>query len=103
MERDAALSIDNIPHVPQTFKPITAAVLRRYEDGLFLLDEPVSVDTKFANPKVIAYPRHERVRGDSRRLEAARREITIFDLLTMTRRRANSRTPSAHWPTLRSA
>ena len=67
----------------------------------------VEVDTEFANPKVIAYPQaHERVRGGLTLggLEAARREVTIFDLLTMTSGvAANSRTPTVHWPTLRGA
>ena len=89
MERDAALSIDSLFRMYSQTKPITAAVLMTlFEDGLFLLDEPVSKwIPEFANPKVIAYPQaHERVRGGLTLagLEAARREITIFDLLTMT-------------------
>ncbi len=109
MERPAPLAIDSLFRMYSQTKPITAAVLMTlFEDGLFLLDEPVSKwIPEFANPKVIAYPQaHERVRGGLTLggLEAARREITIFDLLTMTSGvAANSRTPTLHWPTLRGA
>ena len=57
-------------------KPITAAVLMTlFEDGLFLLDEPVSKwIPEFANPKVVAYHQaHERVRGRSRSPASKRR------------------------------
>ena len=55
---------------------------------------------------MVAYQQaHERVRGRTvGGIEAARREITIFDLLTMTSGVASmSRTPAVHWPTLRGA
>jgi CubicO group peptidase (beta-lactamase class C family) len=108
LERDAKLSIDSLFRMYSQTKPVTAAVLLTlFEDGLFLLDEPVSKwIPEFANPKVVAYHQaEERVRGRTvAGFEAARREITIFDLLTMTSGVASmSRTPAVHWPTLRGA
>ena len=105
LERDAALTIDSLFRMYSQTKPVTAAVLLTlFEDGAFLLDEPVSKwIPEFANPKVVAYhPAHERVRGRTvAGFEAARREITIFDLLTMTSGLpAMGRTPAVHWPTL---
>jgi CubicO group peptidase (beta-lactamase class C family) len=108
LERDAKLSIDSLFRMYSQTKPITAAVLMTlFEDGAFLLDEPVSKwIPEFANPKVVAYQQApERVRGRTLGgIEPARREITIFDLLTMTSGvAAMSRTPAAHWPTLKGA
>ena len=89
MERPAPLAIDSLFRMYSQTKPVTAAVLLTlFEDGAFLLDEPVSKwIPEFANPKVVAYHAGARTgRADARvaGLEAARREITIFDLLTMT-------------------
>src|SRR6476646_238776 len=108
LDRPEKLSIDSLFRMYSQTKPVTAAVLLTlFEDGAFLLDEPVSKwIPEFANPKVVAYHQaHERVRGRTvAGFEAARREITIFDLLTMTSGvAAMSRTPAAHWPTLKGA
>jgi len=108
MDRAAPLSIDSLFRMYSQTKPVTAAVLMTlFEGGAFLLDEPVSKwIPECADPKVVAYHQaHERVRGRTvAGFEAARREITIFDLLTMTSGVASmSRTPVAHWPTLKGA
>lgn len=107
MERAAPLQMNSLFRMYSQTKPITAAVaLTLFEDGVFLLDDPISKWLpEFAQPKVVAHLRAEqRVRGlgsAGAGIEAARREITIFDLLTMTSGLASmSRTPAAHWPTL---
>ena len=106
IDRPAALQVDSLFRMYSQTKPMTAAViLALFEDGAFLLDEPISKWLpEFANPKVVAFQQsQERVRGAGvgPGLVAARREITIFDLLTMTSGLPSmSRTPAAHWPTL---
>lgn len=106
IERPAPLQLDSLFRMYSQTKPMTAALLLTlFEDGLFLLDEPISKWLpEFANPRVVAYPQaQERVRGGGivGGLVAARREITIFDLLTMTSGLPSlSRTPANHWPTL---
>jgi len=105
LERDAKLSIDSLFRMYSQTKPVTAAVLLTlFEEGAFLLDDPISKwIPEFAHPKVVAYLQaHERVRGLTiGGIEAARREIRIFDLLTMTSGLPSmGRTPAVHWPTL---
>jgi len=83
-------------------KPVTAvAVLRLYEEGNLMLDDPVSkYIPAFANPRVIAA---QPPQGQARYsppwnvyTEPARREITIRDLLTHTAGLASPRlTPIA--------
>ncbi len=105
MQRPAPLAIDSLFRMYSQTKPVTAAVLLTlFEEGAFLLDEPISKWLpEFANPKVVAYHQApDRVRGRTvAGIEPARREITIFDLLTMTSGLpAMGRTPAVHWPTL---
>ena len=108
VDRPTPLAIDSLFRMYSQTKPVTAAVLLTlYEDGLFMLDEPVSKwIPEFANPRVVAYPqKKDYVRTTSAVLTAAtaaaRREITIFDLLTMTSGVPSmSRTPATYWPTL---
>jgi CubicO group peptidase (beta-lactamase class C family) len=107
IDRPAPLKIDSLFRMYSQTKPVTAAVLLTLcEEGLFMLDEPVSKwIPEFKNPNVIAYPSaKDRVRGTPSvsftSVVKARREITIFDLLTMTSGiAAMSRTPAAYWPT----
>src|SRR5215472_9063095 len=107
IERPAPLAMDSLFRMYSQTKPITAAVLLTlFEEGAFLLNEPISKwIPEFANPKVVAYqPATERVRTPAaavRGVQAARREITIFDLLTMTSGLPSmARTPALYWPTL---
>ncbi len=105
MQRPAPLGIDSLFRMYSQTKPVTAAVLLTlFEEGAFLLDEPISKWLpEFANPSVVAYHQaRDRVRGRTvAGVEPARREITIFDLLTMTSGLPSmGRTPAVHWPTL---
>ncbi len=107
MDRPAPLAIDSLFRMYSQTKPVTAAVLLTlFEDGAFMLNDPVSKWLpEFAQPRVVKYPEaRERVRGQALALggvEAAQREITIFDLLTMTSGLPSlGRTPALFWPTL---
>ena len=90
MEREAPLREDSLFRMYSQTKPITAAVLLSlFEDGAFMLNDPISKWLpEFANPKVVAYPvAQDRVRGMGAAMGgaiAAKRELTLFDLLTMT-------------------
>ena len=104
MDREAPVSMDSLFRMYSQTKPVTAAVVMSlFEDGAFFLDEPVSKWLpEFENPCVAAYPGPaERVRGGLA-LQAtvpAHREITLFDLLTMTSGLpAITRTPAAYAP-----
>ena len=104
MDREAPVSMDSLFRMYSQTKPVTAAVVMSlFEDGAFFLDEPVSKWLpEFENPRVAAYPGPaERVRGGLS-VEAtvpACREITLFDLLTMTSGLpAITRTPAAYAP-----
>ena len=87
VERPAPVAADSLFRLHSQTKPMTAAVLMAlFEEGAFLLDEPVSKwIPEFAKPGVFALkPPQDAVRGDYSPTTPARREITIFDLLTMT-------------------
>ncbi len=76
------MTLDTRFRIASMTKPVTAvAVLMLYEEGRFLLDDPVSrYLPEFANAKVFAG-----VEADgSLKTEPARRPITIRDLLTHT-------------------
>ncbi len=104
MGREAPVAMDTLFRMYSQTKPVTAAVIMSlFEDGAFFLDEPVSKWLpEFENPRVIAYPgAEESVRGGLAVTATvpARREITLFDLLTMTSGLPGiSRTPAAYWP-----
>ena len=104
MDRDAPVATDTLFRMYSQTKPVTAAVIMSlFEDGAFFLDEPVSKWLpEFAGPRVVAYPGAEdRVRMGLAIANTvpARREITLFDLLTMTSGLPGiSRTPAAYWP-----
>ena len=104
IDGDAPLGMDSLFRMYSQTKPVTAAVIMSlYEDGAFFLDEPVSKWLpEFAEPRVVAYPGAEdRVRMGLAIANTvpARREITLFDLLTMTSGLPGiSRTPAAYWP-----
>src|SRR5262245_5880653 len=107
MERPAALGFDSLFRMYSQTKPVTAAVLMTlFEEGAFMLNDPISKWLpEFANPKVMDLPRSkDRVRvppAAAGTVQTARREITIFDLLTMTSGLPSlSRTPAQYWPTL---
>ena len=107
MERPEPLAMDSLFRLYSQTKPIAAAVLMAlFEEGAFLLDEPISKwIPEFARPNVFVHmPAAERVRGNLAPTEPARREITIFDLLTMTSGLPSlGRTPIAYWPAMRPA
>jgi CubicO group peptidase (beta-lactamase class C family) len=107
MERPAPVATDSLFRLYSQTKPMTAAVLMTlFEDGAFLLDEPVSKwIPEFARPEVYTFlPAQDAVRGNPVPTVPARREITIFDLLTMTSGLPSlGRTPIAYWPVLKPA
>ncbi len=76
-----AMRPDSMFRVCSMTKPITSlAVMMLYEDGRFLLDDPVSKYLpEFKNPKVLVKPAH----GEPYSIPATR-EITIRDLLRHT-------------------
>jgi len=82
-DREAARPMppDAIFRICSMTKPITSlAVMMLYEDGKFLLDDPVSKYLpEFKNPKVLVKPAH----GDPYTIPASK-EITIRDLLRHT-------------------
>ena len=83
MDREAgkAMQNDSLFRICSMTKPITSlAVMMLYEEGHFLLDDPVSkYIPEFKNPKVIVKP----ASGASYSIPAAK-EITIRNLLTHT-------------------
>ena len=87
VERPAPVAADSLFRLYSQTKPMTAAVLMTlFEEGAFLLDEPVSKwIPEFAKPSVFTLKSsQDAVRGNYSPTTPARREITIFDLLTMT-------------------
>jgi CubicO group peptidase (beta-lactamase class C family) len=87
VERPAPVAADSLFRLYSQTKPMTAAVLMTlFEEGAFLLDEPVSKwIPEFAKPGVFTLKSsQDAVRGNYSPTTPARREITIFDLLTMT-------------------
>src|SRR4030095_13703811 len=80
-EANKAMRNDALFRVCSMTKPITSvAVMLLYEEGRFLLEDPISKYLpEFKNPKVFVKP----VQGDPYTIPAAR-EITIRDLLTHT-------------------
>ena len=107
VERPASIATDSLFRLYSQTKPMTAVVLMTlFEEGAFLLDEPVSKwIPEFAKPSVFAInPPEDTVRGDYAPTTPALREITIFDLLTMTSGLPSlGRTPIAYWPTMKTA
>ena len=107
VERPAPVAADSLFRLYSQTKPMTAAVLMTlFEEGAFLLDEPVSKwIPEFAKPGVFAIkPPQDAVRGDYSPTTPALREITIFDLLTMTSGLPSlGRTPVAYQPTMKAA
>ena len=83
MDREAnkAMRPDTIFRICSMTKPITSvAVIMLYEEGRFLLDDPISKYLpEFKNPKVLVKPES----GDMYTIPA-KREITIRDLLRHT-------------------
>lgn len=106
IEREPGVGMDSLFRMYSQTKPVTAVVLMTlFEDGAFFLNDPVSKWLpEFAEPKVnLHLPAQERVRGGLSlgNVESARREITIFDLLTMTSGLPSfTRTPGVFWTTL---
>ena len=104
MDREAPVAMDSLFRMYSQTKPVTAAVVMSlFEDGAFFLDEPVSKWLpEFEAPRVMAYPGPaDRVRAGIAMAATvpAYREITLFDLLTMTSGLpAVARTPAAYWP-----
>src|ERR1700745_3038766 len=80
-EANKAMRNDAIFRICSMTKPITSvAVMMLYEEGRFLLEDPISKYLpEFKNPKVYVKP----AQGDPYAIPAAR-EITIRDLLTHT-------------------
>ena len=103
-EREAPVSVGSLFRMYSQTKPVTAAVVMSlFEDGAFHLNEPVSKWLpEFENPQVVDYPAAgDQVRGGlpTAATVPARREITLFDLLTMTSGLpAINRTPAAYAP-----
>jgi CubicO group peptidase (beta-lactamase class C family) len=83
MDREAGKSMrpDTLFRICSMTKPITSvAVMMLYEEGRFLLDDPISkYIAEFRNPKVLVKP----ASGDPYSIPASR-EITIRDLLRHT-------------------
>lgn len=109
IDRDAPLGMDSLFRMYSQTKPVTAVVLMSlFEEGAFFLNDPVSKWLpEFAEPRVNQpLGADERVRGGLNMAGAvpARREITLFDLMTMTSGLPSfARTPAAFWPTLGAA
>ena len=107
VERPASIAIDSLFRLYSQTKPMTAVVLMTlFEEGGFLLDEPVSKWIKeFSEPSVFTIkPPQDSIRGDYALTTPARREITVFDLLTMTSGLPSiGRTPIAYWETMKTA
>ena len=80
-EAKTPMRTDNIFRICSMTKPITSvAVMMLYEDGYFLLDDPISKFLpEFKNPKVLV----QNADGKEE-LVPAKREITIRDLLRHT-------------------
>jgi CubicO group peptidase (beta-lactamase class C family) len=85
-EAKKPMRTDNIFRICSMSKPITSvAVMVLYEDGRFLLNEPVSdFIPEFKNMKVLDPPVPQDKTSPPGALVDAKRPITIFDLLTHT-------------------
>lgn len=95
--------MDSLFRMYSQTKPVTAVVaMTLFEEGVIFLDDPISKWLpEFASPQVVAYPSAiDRVKGSPLSLSgtvAANREVTIFDLMTMTSGMPSmGRTPTAH-------
>lgn len=89
VELRTPLGLDTIFRMYSQTKPVTAVlVMQLHEDGELMLDEPVSKYLpEFADRQVSRFaPPGDRVRGVRTLTDTvpAHREITLFDLLTMT-------------------
>jgi CubicO group peptidase (beta-lactamase class C family) len=82
-EHNKPMQTDNIFRIASQTKAITSvAVMMLFEEGKFLLDDPISrYIPAFAHPKVLA---EFNPKDSSYTTISARREITIRDLLTHT-------------------
>ena len=107
VERSADVRADSLFRLYSQTKPMTAAVLMTlFEEGAFLLDEPISKwIPEFAKPCVFGIkPPRDTVRGDFAQTTPALREITIYDLLTMTSGLPSlGRTPVVYGPAMKAA
>ncbi|MGC9997911.1 MAG: serine hydrolase domain-containing protein [Terriglobia bacterium] len=85
-EAQKSMRTDNIFRICSMSKPITSvAVMILYEEGRFLLNEPVSdFIPEFKNLKVLDPPVPQDKTSPPGALVDAKRPITIFDLLTHT-------------------
>ena len=85
-EAQKPMRTDNIFRICSMSKPITSvAVMTLYEEGRFLLNEPVSdFIPEFKNMKVLDPPVPRDTTSPPGALVDAKRPITIFDLLTHT-------------------
>ena len=87
---DENLAMDSLFRMYSQSKPVTAVVaMTLFEDGVLFLDDPVSKWLpEFCEPRVEkSLKPHERVKGvgiDIGATVAANRELTLFDLMTMT-------------------
>jgi CubicO group peptidase (beta-lactamase class C family) len=90
IERRNPLGLNAIYRMYSQTKPVTAVlVMQLQEDGLLFLDDPITKFLpEFANRCVVCHKLPaQKVRGEVSvgvDVEPARREITVFDLLTMT-------------------
>ena len=103
--QDGQLGMNSLFRMYSQSKPVTAvATMSLYEDGLLFLDDPIKKWLpEFADPRVTAYAQaSERVKGTPIELGgsvAANRDLTIFDLMTMTSGMPGmSRTPVNYFP-----
>ena len=82
-EQNTAMKTDKIFRIASQTKAITSvAVMMLFEEGKFLLDDPISkYIPSFAHPKVLA---EFNEKDSSYTTVSARRQITIRDLLTHT-------------------
>jgi len=110
LETGAALPIDGLFRMYSQSKPVTAAAaMVLFEEGLFFLDDPITNWLpEFTNRRVVVDPRDaQRVGGEPLSLletVPALRDITIYDLLTMTSGLANvGATPTSYWQEFRDA
>lgn len=87
------MNVDTIFWIASMTKPITSvAAMMLYEQGHFLLTDPVSkFIPEFKNPKVAVAPKLPEFTNQPFFTVPAEREITIHDLLTHTAGLANSR------------
>lgn len=104
VDRPAELAMDSLFRMYSQSKPVTSVVIMTlFEQGVLFLDDPITKWLpEFKNRRVVAYPgAKERVKGmplEMGSTVAANRDVTIFDLMTMTSGMPGmSRTPSAYW------